>query len=65
MVEVSLKEIRQVSAMYAKVATTPIVSPQNPAATPQVNNGMTQPATPDPSTLKSIMNKLPALAGSD
>lgn len=57
MVEVVLEEIRQVSAAFT-VATKPIVNPQNPAATPQTNSGMTQPATPDVSTLKSITNKL-------
>ena len=38
---VSLKEMRQATATYSRV---PIVNPQNPAATPQVNNGMTQPS---------------------
>lgn len=56
-VEISLKEIRSVSAAFT-TAASPIVSPQNPAATPQSNNGMTQAATPDTSTLKSITNKL-------
>jgi hypothetical protein len=63
-VEVSLKKIRQVTATFARV-TAPIVSPQNTAATPQVNNGMTQPSAPDTSTLKSIVNKIPALAGTN
>jgi hypothetical protein len=62
MVEVVLEEIRQVSAAFS-TATKPIVNPQNPAATPQTNSGMTQPATPDVSTLKSITNKISALAG--
>jgi hypothetical protein len=53
-VELSLKEIRQATATYAKV---PIVNPQNPAATPQVSNGMTQATAPDTSTLKSLVNK--------
>lgn len=57
MVEVSLKEIRQVSASFT-TATKPIINPQNPGATPQTNSGMTQPATPDTSTLRSIANKL-------
>ena len=61
MVDVSLKEIRKVSATFAKVSV-PIMNPQNAAATPQVNNGMTQAVTPDVSTLKSVMNKIPALA---
>ena len=62
MVEVSLKEIRQATAIYATVTTAPIVNPQNPSSAPQVNNGMTQPATPATSTLKSIFNKFPSLA---
>jgi len=61
-VDISLKEIRQVEAIY-KTVPTPIVNPQNSAATPQVNNGMTQPTAPDTSTLKSLTNKIPALAG--
>jgi hypothetical protein len=56
-VEVSLKEIRQVTATYAK-GPTPIVNPQNPAATPQVSNGMTQPTAPNTSTLQSMMSKV-------
>lgn len=56
-VEISLKEVREVQATFAQVAT-PIVSPQNAAATPQVSNGMTQPTTPDVSTLRSLANKL-------
>jgi hypothetical protein len=56
-VEVSLKEIRQVSAAFTTV-TNPIVNPQNPAATPQTNSGTTQPAASDTSTLRSLANKL-------
>lgn len=58
-VEISLKEIRQVSAAYSTVQT-PINQPQNSAATPQTNSGNVQPATPNPSVLKQIAN----LAGS-
>jgi hypothetical protein len=54
MVEVVLEEIRQVSSSFATV----IVSPQNPAATPQTNNGITQAPAADTSTLRSIFNKL-------
>lgn len=57
MVEVVLEEVRQVSAAFTTVAT-PIVNPQDPGATPQTNSGMTQPTTPDVSTLRSITNKL-------
>lgn len=61
-VDITLKEVRQVSATFATVST-PINQPQNPAATPQVNNGMTQPQAPDQSTLLSITNKLTQLMG--
>lgn len=57
MVEVSLEEIRQVSAAFT-TATSPIVSPQNASSTSQTSNGMTQPSTPGTSTLLSIANKL-------
>lgn len=57
-VDVTLKEIRQVSASYTTSSTAAIVNPQNAAATPQVNNGATQPATPDTSTLRSVFTKL-------
>lgn len=56
-VEVALKEVRQITSHYAQIAT-PIVQPQNAAATPQVNNGMTQPSAPETSTLKSLATKL-------
>jgi hypothetical protein len=62
-VEVSLKEIRQVSAAYSTVQT-PINQPQNPNAVPQSNSGLVQPQTPPPqSTLKSLMNLFPSLGG--
>ncbi len=50
-VEVSLKEIRQVTAA---LTNAPIVNPQDAAATPQVNGGNVQPATPDQSALLSL-----------
>lgn len=53
-VDISMKEARSVTATF----TTSIVAPQNPSSTPQVNNGMTQPTTPDSSTLLKGMNKL-------
>lgn len=52
-VDISLKEIRQVSAAFATITI-----PKNPGATPQTNNGMTQPATPPQSTLLSLAKKL-------
>lgn len=56
-VDISMKEARAVTATF----TTAIVAPQNPSSTPQVNNGMTQPTTPDTSTLKQFTNKLAGL----
>lgn len=52
-VEVSLKEIRQVTSSYA---TTQITSPQDAAATSQESNGITQPAAPAQSTLNSLFS---------
>lgn len=57
-VEISLKEIRQVSAAFTQSGNKPITSPKNPGATTQTNNGMTQPATPPQSTLLSLAKKL-------
>lgn len=62
LVEISLKEIRQVSASYS-TAQTSINQPQNPAAAPQTNGGLAQPAPPSPSTLKSLMSLFPSLGG--
>lgn len=55
-VEVSLVEVRQTSAVYT--TTTQIVAPQSTDASSQVNSGMVQPTTPDTSTLKSMANAL-------
>lgn len=57
-VDLSLKEIRQVSATFTTAAASPIVNPQNAGASPQTNNGTTQGAAPDTSTLRSLANKL-------
>lgn len=51
-VELTLREIRQVSAAFSTVQT-PINQPQNPAATPQSNSGLVQPQAPPQSVLKS------------
>lgn len=58
LVEISLKEIRQVSASYSSVQT-PINQPQNPNATSQTNGGIVQPAAPDQSVLKQLANLFP------
>lgn len=55
-VEVTLKEIRTVSASYATVA--PIVSPVDPSATSSVDGGKVQAKAADTSTLKSLAGKL-------
>lgn len=55
MVDVSLEEIRQVSAAFTQQTSAPITNPQDPGATSQVNNGLTQTAPPN-STLLNIMN---------
>lgn len=57
-VEISLKEIRQVSATYT---TNAIVQPKDISATPQSDNGKVQPKAPDVSLLKSISTKIPSL----
>ena len=63
LVEISLKEIREVSAAFSNVQT-PIDVPQNPAATPQVNAGAVQPQIPATSILKSAATAWPSLASS-
>jgi hypothetical protein len=58
MVDIVLEEIRTVSASFTALSTASITNPQNAAATPQTNNGITQPSTPDTSTLRSLATKL-------
>lgn len=60
MVEITLKEIRQVSSTYS-VAAKQIEAPKDVGATPNVDGGKVQPQTPNTSTLKSLFNKLPSL----
>lgn len=59
-VEISLKEIRQVSATFT-ATNPPITSPQNASATSQVNNGLTQPTAPDNSVLLNGINQVDQL----
>ena len=61
-VEITLKEIRQVSAQYTQSNKGQVDAPKDAGATPQADNGKVQAQTPKPSTLKSIANKLPGLA---
>jgi hypothetical protein len=56
-VEVSLKEIRQVTASYT-TAPSPIANPQNPAAAAQQTNGLQQPAAPPQSTALQLFNSV-------
>lgn len=53
MVEISLKEVRQVSAQLATVQ-----QPKAPSAAPKVDAGKVQAPAPDVSTLKSLSKKL-------
>jgi hypothetical protein len=57
MVEIDLKEVREVSATYSTVVT-PIKQPQDPGSTPATNSGQVQPTTTDTSTLKSLLTTL-------
>lgn len=59
LVEISLREVRQVSSVYS---TATINKPKDAGATPPVDNGKVQAKTPETSTLKALANKLPALA---
>lgn len=56
MVEVTLREIREVSAAYTN-APTPIQAPQDPGATPAVSSGIVQPI-PQESALSGIKTSL-------
>ncbi len=62
MVELVLREIRQVSAAFAQSNNPLIDQPKDTGATAQIDVGKVQPQTPKQSTLKSIINNLPALA---
>jgi hypothetical protein len=57
MVEIDLKEVREVSATYSTVVT-PIKQPQDPGSTPATNSGQVQPTTTDTSTLLRGINLL-------
>lgn len=57
MVEISLKEILQVSPSFSQISSdSPIDNPQSSSATPAVNSGLTQPATPPQSALSKLLN---------
>lgn len=61
-VELSLKEIRQVSAQFVPSNKGNVQVPKDAGAVPTVDNGKTQVKIPDISTLKSLATKVPALA---
>ena len=61
-VEITLKEVRQVSALYTVSNKGQVDAPKEAGAAPQADNGKVQAQTPPTSTLKSIANKLPGLA---
>lgn len=61
-VEINLKEIRQVSSQYVQSNSGQVDGPKDVGASPSADNGKVQPKTPDTSTLKVIINKLPSLA---
>ena len=61
-VEIALKEVRQVSAQYTVSNKGKVDAPKDAGATPQVDNGKVQAQTPKASTLKSLADKIPALA---
>lgn len=61
-VEIALKEVRQVSAAFTQANAGKVESPKDAGATPAADTGKVQAKTPEVSTLKSIANKLPALA---
>lgn len=61
-VELSLREIRQVSAQYTQSNKGQVDQPKEAGATPQADNGKVQAKTPEKSTLKSLADKLPSLA---
>lgn len=60
-VEITLKEIRQVSSQYTRSDKGQVGQPKESGATPQADNGKVQAQTPGTSTLKAIANKLPSL----
>ena len=60
-VDITLREIRQVSAQYTQSNKGQVDQPKEAGATPQADNGKVQAQTPPKSTLKSLADKLPSL----
>lgn len=63
MVEISLKEVREVSAQYSVSNKGNVSTPKEAGATPQVDSGKVQAQAPRESVLKSASKKLSALFG--
>lgn len=61
-VEISLKEIRQVSAAFTQTLNPPITNPQNASATAQTNGGLTQTTAVPNSTLLDLSQKARQMA---
>lgn len=61
-VELHLKEVRQVSSQYTVSNRGNVQAPKEASATPQVDNGKVQAQAPKVSTLKKLADKLPSLA---
>ncbi len=57
-VEITLKEIRQVSSQYTQSSKTQVNAPKDIGATPITDNGKVQAKAPDTSTLKALAIKL-------
>lgn len=57
-VEISLKEVRQVSAVFSSSANKTIKTPKDAGATPNSDGGRVKPQTPQDYVLKSIPKKV-------
>lgn len=60
-VDLSLKEVRQVSSLYSTSNKPPITAPKQPSATSTTDSGKVQAKTPRTSALNSLKKALPAL----
>lgn len=60
-VELYLREVRQVTALYTVVPRTQIAQPKDAGAAPKVDGGKVQPKAPDKSTLKKLSEKFPVI----
>lgn len=61
-VEIGLREVRQVSALYVKTEKPPITAPKLPSAKSSLDSGKSQLKNAGASTLKKLASKLPGLA---